>query len=450
MSLNSNKDADQVSSTSLACQIAHLVPTFVKLQAPSLWGNLLLHLPSLTTNEKNWQRLTMGDNIQEWYIRPEGEAFDLSVYDTYTDYFSIKLHYAGRFTNSPNNKYVDGEFACVDMIPLKSLDFGLKPLVSENDTSSFLGYGHKHKMMYVYVELVETTESSSDEDGEGDSENDSEDGISNANDTIYKEHFVDEVEVNMSAFNFQIDEECKEFANRDLEKERIRAYSIETRRNINFKRNDKRRIRAICKGVVPSMTSKNVFVDKDEVPKEDISRNDKAVNEDAEEDKKCYPWVMYLTKGDKAKWVVKIYKDEHKCLQSRKIKHCTSTFLAKHITDLLIMNPEIPVKAIQEQMHKKFHVVVLKTKAFRAKAKAQVYLKGDVTVQYSLLRDYVSELQRGRGDDGVVVGGVVCGGDGVRMGCGGGLGAAAGGDDGDGLMMVLAWWMWCGVAWQRR
>ncbi|GJZ85814.1 hypothetical protein Tco_0651153 [Tanacetum coccineum] len=95
-------------------------------------------------------------------------------------------------------------------IPLKSLDFGLKPLVSENDTSSFLGYGHKHKMMYVYVELVETTEGSSDEDGEGDSENDSEDRFSNANDTIDEEHLVDEVEVNMSAFNFQIDEECED------------------------------------------------------------------------------------------------------------------------------------------------------------------------------------------------------------------------------------------------
>ncbi|GJT52011.1 hypothetical protein Tco_0978168 [Tanacetum coccineum] len=58
------------------------------------------------------------------------------------------------------------------------------------------------------------------------------------------------------------------------------------------------------------------------------------------------------------------------------------------------MNTEIPVKAIQEQMQKKFHVVVSKTKAFRAKAKAQVHLKGDVKVQYSLLRDYVSELQK--------------------------------------------------------
>ncbi|GJQ93975.1 hypothetical protein Tco_0005114 [Tanacetum coccineum] len=159
----------------------------------------------------------------------------------------------------------------------------------------------------------------------------------------------------------------KEFANKDLAKERIRAYSVETRRNINFKRNDKRRIRAVCKGVVPSITGKNVFVDKDAGPKEDISRKGKEVIEDAEEDKKM--------------------------LSFEKL-NIASTFLAKHITNLLIMNPEIPVKAIQEQMQKKFHVAVSKTKAFRDKAKAQVHLKGDVKVQYSLLRDYVSELQK--------------------------------------------------------
>ncbi|GJZ16906.1 hypothetical protein Tco_0553029 [Tanacetum coccineum] len=76
--------------------------------------------------------------------------------------------------------------------------------------------------------------------------------------------------------------ESKEFANRDLAKERIIAYSAKTRRNIGFKRNDKIRIRVICKGFVPSMTSKNVFVDKVEGLKEDIFGNDKAVNEDAE------------------------------------------------------------------------------------------------------------------------------------------------------------------------
>ncbi|GJR07450.1 hypothetical protein Tco_0790102 [Tanacetum coccineum] len=243
-----------------------------------------------------------------------------------------------------------------------------------------------------------------------------------------EERLVDEVEVNMTAFKFQVDGEGeagqvdpilplvtlteddlevlelllslrhnnfyvgKEFANNNLANERIRAYSVETRRNMKFKRNGKRRIRVICKGVVPTMTNKNVFVDKVEGTKEDISRKGKAVNEDAEKDKICCPWVLYFTEGDKAKWVVKTYKDEHKCLQSSKIKHCTFTFQAKHITGLITMNPEVPVKAIQEQ--KKFHVVVSKTKAFRAKENAHVHLRGDVTVQHSLLRDYVSELHR--------------------------------------------------------
>ncbi|GJY99327.1 hypothetical protein Tco_0516757 [Tanacetum coccineum] len=291
---------------------------------------------------------------------------------------------------------------------------GWTPLVSENDINSFLGYVHKQKMIYVYAELVETTEDSSDEDGEGDSKNDSEDGKVDANDIIDDEHLVDEVEVNMTAFNFQIKGQedvpenarsrglrklkkaasssgisnnfyvGKEFANRDLAKERIRAYSIETRRNIDFKRNDKRRIRAVCKGVVPSIIGNNVFVDKDKVPKEDISRKGKEVNEDAKEDKKCCPWVLYLTKGDKAKWVVKTYKDEHQCLQSRKIKHCTSTFLAKHITDLLTMNLEMPIKAIQEHMQKKFHVAVSKTKAFSAKQRHKKWEISDILCKHAI------------------------------------------------------------------
>nr|GEV21283.1 hypothetical protein [Tanacetum cinerariifolium] len=45
-----------------------------------------------------------------------GEIFDINVYDTYSNLFSIKIHYAGRFTDSPNKKYVDGEISFVDMI----------------------------------------------------------------------------------------------------------------------------------------------------------------------------------------------------------------------------------------------------------------------------------------------------------------------------------------------
>nr|GFB92900.1 hypothetical protein [Tanacetum cinerariifolium] len=43
---------------------------------------------------------------------------------------------------------------------------------------------------------------------------------------------------------------------------------------------------------------------------------------------------------------------------------------------------------IQEHLQKQFQVAVSKTKAFRAKAKAEVHLRGDQKQQYALLRDY--------------------------------------------------------------
>ncbi|GJY22473.1 hypothetical protein Tco_0396131, partial [Tanacetum coccineum] len=335
----------------------------------------------------------------------------------YTNLFSIKFHYDGRFTYAPNRKYIEGEVAFVDMIeisqckldllysllnssgydcneevffhyktPLKSLDIALKLLFSETDINNMLGYVHKHKIMYVYVkhshttigtsneqhmnktfeimqfkknvnvmaldelEVRQSSDESESEDGEGDveDESESEDGEDNAEDIVDEEHIVDEIEVNMSGFKFELDGEGesefidpiqpqvtvtendlevldfdslinfyvgKEFANMDVAKDRIRAYSVQSRRNIDFKKNDKEKIRMKCNGVVPSLSSKDVFVDK--------------------------------VQGSKEK------------------KGYTRT------------NAE-----------KKFHVGVSKTKAFRAKANAHVHLRGDANVQYSLLRDY--------------------------------------------------------------
>nr|GEW74630.1 FAR1-related sequence 10 [Tanacetum cinerariifolium] len=194
----------------------------------------------------------------------------------------------------------DDEVLLYYKIPLKSLNIGLKPLVSDSDISNFLGYVNKHKIMYVYIELVKNTESSSDEDGEGDSVS------GDANDIVNEKHLVDEMEMNMNFDSLESDQEDipknarsrglrnlrkkvissgirnnfyvgKEFANRDLAKERIRAYAVESRRNLDFKRNDKRRIKVICKGVVPTLTSKNEYVDKLQGPKHDISGKGKAM-----------------------------------------------------------------------------------------------------------------------------------------------------------------------------
>ncbi|GKD03639.1 hypothetical protein Tco_1178613 [Tanacetum coccineum] len=61
---------------------------------------------------------------------------------------------------------------------------------------------------------------------------------------------------------------------------------------------------------------------------------------------------------------------------------------------LLHTNPQIPIKAVQEHMKKQFQVGVSKTKAFRAKAKAEVHLRGDQEQQYALLWDYCHALKK--------------------------------------------------------
>ncbi|GJY87980.1 hypothetical protein Tco_0502608 [Tanacetum coccineum] len=166
---------------------------------------------------------------QTWYILLEGESFDIDVYDTYNNLYSVKLHYGGRLTDSPNKQCVDGEVFFVYMldindfkvdilnsvmcsigyedddelllyykIPLKSLDVGLKRVVSDTNFSNknFIGYVKNHKIMDFYLELVEKTESYSDEDGQSDSESE------DANDLVYEEHLVEEVEVNMNKLGF--------------------------------------------------------------------------------------------------------------------------------------------------------------------------------------------------------------------------------------------------------
>ncbi|GJY72256.1 hypothetical protein Tco_0475959 [Tanacetum coccineum] len=50
-----------------------------------------------------------------------------------------------------------------------------------------------------------------------------------------------------------------------------------------------------------------------------------------------------------------------------------------HVLDLINLNPEIPIKAVQDQMQKQFQVGVSKHKAFRAKSKAAEVMKGFTT-----------------------------------------------------------------------
>ncbi|GJX23373.1 mutator type transposase [Tanacetum coccineum] len=123
----------------------------------------------------------------------------------------------------------------------------------------------------------------------------------------------------------------QEFANKELAKARIKAYAVETRRKIRIVKNDTERLQAKCKGTVVESG-------------------------------------ISVSQGNLS----------HAC----------------EAVDLLHTNPQIPIKAVQEHMQKQFQVGVSKTKAFRAKAKAEVHLRGDQEQQYAPLWDYYHALKK--------------------------------------------------------
>nr|GEW50320.1 transposase, mutator type [Tanacetum cinerariifolium] len=147
-------------------------------------------------------------------------------------------------------------------------------------------------MSYVSYDLRSPldTKGTSNEDAEGDTENESEskDGqsiddleildfdslesdLEDAPENVRSKAFIKLRKKSASSGinnNFYVG---KEFLNKDLAKARIKANSIESSRNMEFMKNDKKRIRVTCKGVVPTLSNKDVFVDKVQGPKEDIS-----------------------------------------------------------------------------------------------------------------------------------------------------------------------------------
>nr|GEV19378.1 transposase, MuDR, MULE transposase domain protein [Tanacetum cinerariifolium] len=62
------------------------------------------------------------------------------------------------------------------------------------------------------------------------------------------------------------------------------------------------------------------------------------------------------------------------------------------IFDQVRVNPDIPFKAVQDQLQRDLEVQISMSKAFRAKAKAEREIRGDHILQYSMLRDYVVGL----------------------------------------------------------
>nr|GEV57956.1 hypothetical protein [Tanacetum cinerariifolium] len=92
-------------------------------------------------------------------------------------------------------------------------------------------------------------------------------------------------------------------------------------------------------------------------------------------------------KCDKKK--VKTLNDIHKCLQTRDVKVTTS----EEVSNTISSNLEIPIRAPQEQLQRKFQINILKMKAYIAKEITMKQVKGNYHHQYDMARDYAMELK---------------------------------------------------------
>ncbi|KAI3509052.1 hypothetical protein L1887_24076 [Cichorium endivia] len=176
-------------------------------------------------------------------------------------------------------------------------------------------------------------------------------------------------------------------------KRKIKKHSVETRREIEIVKNDKNRVRAVCKGTIPDLGQIETSG-----PSQTTS-----LNNDGTPEKKC-PWVLYASKWKQdVDWEVKTYVQEHKCLQSRDVKACTYKFLSQQIVQQIDSNPNIPTRALQEQLQREYQVDLSRMKVFRAKSEAHNQVRGDYAGQYAILRDYVLELKTRNPDSTVKI-----------------------------------------------
>nr|KAJ0215401.1 hypothetical protein LSAT_V11C300146650 [Lactuca sativa] len=180
---------------------------------------------------------------------------------------------------------------------------------------------------------------------------------------------------------FQIGQVFK--TKRDV-KNYMNSHAVATRRSLYLAKNDKIRIRVKCKGVV-SKPSKVV----DGGGTSTRSRA-KCKGKNVIANKGICPWAVQISRANENRdWLVKTVQDEHKCLQTRAVKACTSRYVANLIVQQIQSNPKIPVKALHEELCKKLEVVMSLQKVARAKSMVEL---GTTKYSMDFLRDYVLEL----------------------------------------------------------
>jgi hypothetical protein len=140
-------------------------------------------------------------------------------------------------------------------------------------------------------------------------------------------------------------------------KNAVTDYAVHGGHGIRFEKNDKVRVRAVCK-------------------------------------KGC-KWVAYAVKmvGEMT-CQLRTLVNEHTCSRSYLNSRATSKWLGKKLTNRINEQPDMPCSTIQEKVHKKFVVNISRSKAYRAKKVALEKIEGSHKEQYRRIRDYCTEVLR--------------------------------------------------------
>nr|GEX46354.1 uncharacterized mitochondrial protein AtMg00810-like [Tanacetum cinerariifolium] len=264
------------------------------------------------------------------------------------------------------------------------------------------GVGLVRKFKEVEVDTNNESEEESDTEGDYTSGSDSKDSNYDLkHDEVFDddEHILEDVHVSTNNFCFTVDPKhdisigAVEVQEDDLDVIDYDSFGsdlddgIDSERRIQLrelrricKHKNKERMRVSCEGTIPALVlyvatendMGNEFLQTKGGPinrennnsgKQNILGKDKTcqgkgrkLNKQKKVVKYSCPWTMLIAYTNECRWEVKTLIEDHNWLQSREIKACTSWFLSDHIIKSLATNLGIPVRAVQDQMHKQFDV----------------------------------------------------------------------------------------------
>ncbi|CAI9303348.1 unnamed protein product [Lactuca saligna] len=329
-----------------------------------------------------------------WRIRANMAEIDVGrVYSGNPLIFSIKLFYNGVFTKFPGRRYIKGKVKYVDLVDI--VEFSVHDI---DEMMDILGYVEEEWKTSTTGDCSGSTIPEVEQCGKPPNEpqfqtqgfdqdfdhcenppndfdqdftsfvqefdqgvtafvqdevNQNEDNMIEEPDIDMKEFFLnidqntewmgDNGGSSMKVEDGKEDEEIKSFGSSEELKNKIKQHVVETRIEIVIIKNDKNRVRAVCKGSIPNLIEVGVG--------------------GPVEERKC-PWVLYASKWSKdADWEVE-------------------------------SNPTIPTRALQEQLQRQYQCDISKTKVFQEKNEANIHVRG------SLKKGFVAGKQDYVGLDG--------------------------------------------------